>query len=213
MLTFLLGPIVSIFSAIPVYFYLSGEKYHENYIVNKLFRQAVWAYSQFEMGFSSVKRYIGENEQDLVLESVIKMNGYNFYEYKIYHNEKNYFITLINLDNEEIHNMKLESLRENLEKKIDNKNLIVHCSLINKHDDIVLDVTNDFRKFKFYYDEHKNEICTPRVQYFFEYLQKKYDTLDLSDLSLMIYKNDEQFTELKHNIENLYTKTFFELLN
>lgn len=197
--------IVPAFSVIPIYFYFSGEKYSDNKYVKKIFKNFVWVYSQFEIHLKPTD----ESSENVVLESIIKMDNYNFHEYRLKHNEKNYYITLVNNDNQ-IHNIKLEKLQKNIEKKVENKNLIVHCSLINKDEDIVLDVTEDFRKFKFYYDEQCGESY---VKYFLEYLKKKYNTLDLSNLTLMIYKNDEQFTELRHNIENLYTKTFLEILN
>lgn len=219
MFFYLFTPIVSLISAVPFYFYITGRAYSDSATIKKIFKNFVWVYSKIEIGLDNTKKYINDDDytkNKLELESVIKMEDYNFYEYKLRHNEKNYYITLINSQNDiqdKIHECKLNILKQNIEKKINNKNLIVHCSLVNKDDDIVLDVTNDFRKFKFYYDEHKQDEYTLYLKYFFEYLKMKYTELDLTDLSLMIYKNDEQFTELRHSIENLYAKTFFEILN
>lgn len=211
MIAYIFGPLFSIVSAVPLYFYLTGQKYSDNSTVKRIFKNFVWVYTKLEIGYNEIIGDKIKDQEQLELESVIKTDNYNFYEYKISFNNKNYYVTLINFDKEDKHHeMKLEKLRNNLETKINNKNLIVHCSLVNDQDDIILDVTEDFRKFKYYYDEHENESY---MKYFFEYLQQKYDNLDLSGLSLMIYKNDEQFTELKHNIENLYTKTFFDVLN
>lgn len=207
-----LGPILSVISAVPLYFYLTGARYSDNKVVKRLFKNFVWAYTKLQIASDYILDDTTENGE-IVLQSVIEMEHYNFCEYKIRYNQHDYYITLINEKGKALHELKLEKLKQNLQNKIDNKNLIVHCSLVNEEDDIVLDVTEDFRKFKFYYDEEIGEEYTPYTKYFFEYLQNKYSELDLSNLSLMIYKNDEQFTELRHNIENLYTTTFRQLLN
>lgn len=222
----MIAALLSVVSAIPLYFYFTGEKYSDNRVIKKLFKNFVWIYTKFEIASDNLIKYVAEEpEEEIVLQSVIEMEDYSFYEYKIRYKEHSYYITLVNENGNNHYQLKLEKLKQNLEKKLDNKNLIVHCSLVNADDDIVLDVTEDFRKFKYYYDENKEKTennldiksehssYTPYTKYFFEYLQNKYPKLDLHDLSLMIYKNDEQFTELRHRIENLYTKTFWELLN
>ncbi len=112
--------------------------------------------------------------------------------YRVVYNEKTFHINVVNTK-EPTRKLKMNDVRE----CIKHKNKIVHCSIVNDDGDIVLDATTYIREFVLYF-----ESCTEesRLNYFISYLEDLHG-MNLSDYKLMIYLNDEFFTERTYSIQ------------
>lgn len=87
----------------------------------------------------------------------------------------------------------------------DLRNNIVHCSLQNEVD-IILDLTGVFRKFIYHFDKETDE---SKLRHFFKYLEYKYKLKDnIDDLYFVIFKNDDDFTEIKEKVKDINDKYY-----
>lgn len=85
------------------------------------------------------------------------------------------------------------------------RNKIVHCSLQNEQSEILLDLTNIFRKFVFYFDK---DVEYSKLVYFFKYVENVYNIQNVDLLYFVVYKNDTSFTETKYRISDILEKNY-----
>lgn len=127
--------------------------------------------------------------------------------YDVVYNDKSHSIIFIK-HNENLHEKEEEQdFKSNIEEYLLNKTMIVHSSITNENGDIVIDTTEDFRKFCYYYE--KELVLLP----FFNYIQNKIKDECIFDYNFMIYLNDSEFTEYNYYIrDNLHSnfKMLFE---
>lgn len=152
-----------------------------------------------------VENYDWINEDSIKYGSSSVLGKYTIKKYDVMYNNKNQEIMFVN------ESIDLHEFEINKEEYLSNKNLLVHCSIINEGGDIILDTTDEFRKFCYYY---KGDL---ELMVFFNYTQslfkKRGINCNVFDEKFLIYLNDTVFTECTYPIrENLCT-SFKELFD
>jgi hypothetical protein len=93
---------------------------------------------------------------------------------------------------------------------LDKRNHIVHCSLVTQDDNRMVDLTSVIREFVYHFDKDDE---WSKMEHFFKYVSECYDLGEYhKDMYLVIYLNDETFTEIKHKVEEITTLQFKEVL-
>jgi len=122
-------------------------------------------------------------------------------EYKIVQDEKEYTMAFVSDTNRGLYN-DLVKFNKNKKNIISYKNKIVFAGIIDENDLVLFDITNEFRKFCFYFSK---PIC---VNYFLDYFMYMYKQKsdDILDHYLTIYMNDEDFSQKKYCIKQILNK-------
>jgi hypothetical protein len=154
--------------------------------------------------------YFYKPRKDSISNQKIKIINKNIYiEYNIVHKDKDYNLIFVSDTNKKLYNELLE-FNNNKINNILKKNIIVYASLNDIQDNFIIDITNELRKFCFYFDKQKH------IRYFLDYLQDKLKdekNLDnLIDHRLKIYKNDECFSEKTYNIQDIIYTEFDKIV-
>lgn len=151
--------------------------------------------------------WIKEDSIKYVSSSVLGKYTINIYDV-MYNNKNQEVIFAIENDKKDD---SLKEFESNKDTYLSNKKLLVHSSIVNNDGDIIIDTTEEFRKFCYYYESDLELIV------FFNYIQTilKRRNIDsnIFDEKFTIYLNDATFTEYTYPIrENMYTsfKTVFD---
>ena len=109
----------------------------------------------------------------------------------------------------------ITDFKRDIKRSIKNKNMIVHCSISDDSDNIVMDLTELFRRFCYYYD--KNHTLHGFFKYVDEHrkeFKKNMEGVNIYDYNLSIYLNDDSFNEICYSIRDILdtNKKFSELL-
>lgn len=122
------------------------------------------------------------------------------HEYDIVYNNKSHKMCFISekYDSERV-NAKLVLFNENKEEILAQRYKIVYCSIINKDRECVKDITDEMRAFVFYFKDGYH-VCN--VEYVLNYLQSKYNGLEVKDCNLLFVLNDDDFTEKVIELNN-----------
>lgn len=174
------------------------------YIQNLLF------YITYYFGVYSINVYLyikdnffHKNENIQFVASFYHLNN-EIVEYKVTHND-------------EIHNLKF--LKEdvnnflefsNLDELLESKNKILHCCLVDEHEDMILDCTDELRCFRFYFI-NKDSFLTWHL--FLEHaisLQSNHN-INLKSCKLMLCKNDNNLSELNFDINDENLASYIDL--
>jgi hypothetical protein len=149
---------------------------------------------------------------DSVKQDSFKLNGYgiigkyNINEYGVVHNNKTHNIIFVN-ENESEFCTEINDFRSNINEYLLNKNMIVHCSITDKDQDIVVDTTEEFRKFCYYYE--KNFVLLPFFNHIQKYIHSKGgNNVNIFDYNFTIYLNDSEFTEYTYCIRDILHSSF-----
>lgn len=146
---------------------------------------------------------------DSVLKQKTKIINKKIYiEFDIVYKDKDYNLVFVSDTNKEIYN-DLVDFNNNKINHILKKNMIVYASLNDTNDNFIMDITDEIRKFCFYFDKQKHVGC------FLHYLQDKYINLIKNNLkiyNLKIYKNDEYFSENTYNIQDIMYIEFNKIM-
>lgn len=129
--------------------------------------------------------------------NTIRINDKNFQHYNAYIKNKKYKLKTISDEIVEFNDVV---------KVFDNRKSIVHCSLTNDKEDILVDLTCVFREFVYHFDKEDN--IYDFIEYVVEYNKLDFGKMDKKTTYLVMYKNDDNFTEIKHKLEELEEKTF-----
>jgi hypothetical protein len=160
---------------------------------------------------SRLYMYFYKPRKDSVLKQKTKIINENIYiESNIVYKDKDYNLVFVSDTNKEIYNDLVE-FNNNKINHILKKNMIVYASLNDINDNFVMDITDEIRKFCFYFDKQKH------IGYFLHYLQDKYNDCNLIKnnlkiYNLKIYKNDECFSENTYNIQDIMYTEFNKIM-
>lgn len=134
-------------------------------------------------------------------------------EYEIFLNDKKHDTILIASSSIEL-TEQFNELIKNISNVLQNKNKIVYCNVVNQDGDIVVELTNIFRKFFYYFDKQDFN-----MEIFFDYVQEylnnnndKYNCINIYNHDFIVYLNDDSFTELGYEIKSIKEKSIIDIL-
>ena len=165
----------------------------------------------------TIYTFINKKKNGVTKRENHMIENYQFQEYNVIVDDKDHQAIILNTNafGED------DQFGKNISEKISNKNLIVHCSITNESNDILIDLTETFRHFFYHYEDQN-----VKMDGFFKYINEKYKDryslieaeLNLSDkfniygYIFTIYMNDDFFTEYNYNIMEIVDKSFYEVL-
>jgi len=121
----------------------------------------------------------------------ITIDNVIFTEYDVIFNEKEYnFVLSSDFD--------VLEFEKSIGNNIDKRNLIVHASITDDMGEILFDITSNLRKFSFYFDRRV------KLNRFFDFLNDE----NIADYNIMLYMNDDDFTEKVYKIKEIYNTDF-----
>ena len=134
-------------------------------------------------------------------------------EYEIFLNDKKHDTILIASSSIEL-TEQFNELITNISNNLQNKNKIVYCNVVNQDDDIIVELTNIFRKFFYYFDKQdfKMEIFFDYVQEYLNDNNDKYNGVNIYNYNFIVYLNDDSFTELGYEIKYIKEKSIIDIL-
>lgn len=135
-------------------------------------------------------------------------DSYVLDEYNIIHNDKVHHVSLIANSNNILY-QDLVHLKKETYNKLQNKNIIVHCSITNNNKDVIIDITDIFRRFSFYFDKKDTDV---KLDALLMYIKDKCNMVDEDNHNLMIYMNDECFSEYIYSLKDIKNHTFYNIL-
>jgi hypothetical protein len=128
--------------------FFAGIMYYRKFLIVKIFKLFIILMKWKIENLNSIKKHsFKQIGSDIIGKYVIK-------EYDVVHNNKNHNIIFGNDCCESDFCTEIKDFVSNIDEYLLNKNMIVHCSITDKDNDIILDTTREFRKFCYYY-EHK----------------------------------------------------------
>lgn len=136
-------------------------------------------------------------QNQITRQTSTTINDSCFTEYDVIFNEKEYnFVMFSDFD--------VLEFEKSIGNNIDKRNLIVHSSITNDMGEILFDITSDLRKFSFYFDKHV------KLNMFFDFLDDKKikKRVNITDYNIMLYMNDDNFTEKVYKIKEIYNTNF-----
>ena len=131
-------------------------------------------------------------------------------EYNVINNDKTYHVILVGRSNNKLY-QDIIHFKKDVSNNLDNRNVIVHCSITNNNNDIVIDITEIFRRFVFYFNNEGSDI---NIDVLAIYINHKYNNVvDENEHNLTIYMNDNCFTEYIYPLKDISNDTFYNILN
>jgi len=134
-------------------------------------------------------------------------------EYEIFFNDKKNNTVLIASSSIKL-TEQFNELVANYHTYLQNKNKIVYCNVVNEDGDLVIELTNMFRKFFYYFDKQdfKMEIFFDYVQEYLNNNKDIYNCINIYDYDFIVYLNDDSFTELGYNIKYIKEDSINDIL-
>ena len=126
-------------------------------------------------------------------------SGY-IHEYKLRHDNFDHSIKIIH--NTESHELCVNDTIS----KLGNKTCIVHCNLSTEDNKFIMDLTDVIREFFVHFDS--NTDLAP----FLEYIEAHYHYKLRDSCKIVLYKNDDSFSEVSMNLQSLKNKKFKDLV-
>lgn len=185
--------------------------YYRRFIMNKMFWFVIFMLKYIITFYTFMKK----SKDKMYRLEYKNLNDYVMGKYHLIENDKTHTIVFVSTCNNKLFKH-VTDFKMNIGKNLENKNLIVHCSISDDKNNIIMDLTELFRRFCYYYDKHHT------LHGFFKYIddhKKQFNKnmvyVDIYDYNLNIYLNDDTFTEISYPIKNLLdeNKSFYELLN
>lgn len=173
--------------------------YYRKFLIRKIFKLFVKLIKWKIDNFNCVK-------QDCFKQ--IKSDIDNIQRYDVVHNNKTHNIIFVNeTGNESETCTEINDFRSNIDNYLLNKNMIVHCSITDKGKDDIVDTTEEFRKFCYYYE--KGVRLLPFFNHIQNYVRNKGDKdINIFDYDFTIYLNDSEFTEYTYKIRDVLHCSF-----
>lgn len=207
---FYLGILTLIFGISAVVMYMYNYNYKEivKEIVKKIFIKLfgivmfIW---KLKIDFS--RRFYKKKDKMFKKDStVIDDLVYVFYD--VTHNEKDLDIVFVSDSNSGLYN-DITTFKKDINTYISKRHWFVHASITDKNSDILFDVTDDLRKFCYYFGTRF------KLDLFYKWFQcrvvnKTNIRLDIYDYSLTLFMNDDNFSE--HVIKIDSAKDFQSIL-
>lgn len=142
-----------------------------------------------------------------------KIGDLQIEEYEIYLNDKKHDIILLANTSIKL-TEQFNDLVLNVYNKLQNKNKIVYCNVTNEDGDVIIELTNIFRKFFYYFDKYDF-----KLEMFFDYVQEYlnenkhiYNGINIYDYDFIVYLNDDSFTELGYKIKYIKEDSINDIL-
>jgi hypothetical protein len=195
---------------------ISGFIYYRNYILNILCKYIILCI----LGIIKVYYYFKNDKDGIKIKKSSNLHNPNLKtknlkveEYEITLNSKKNNIVLVAESSRSL-TEQFNELVKNINEKLQNKNKIVYCSIVNENGDIIIELTNMLRSFVYYFDKEdfKLSIFFDYVQDYLDARTDIYDGLNVYDFDLIIYLNDLTFTELGYKINYIKDKSIIDIL-
>lgn len=190
---------------------VSGIIYYRRYIFNICCKYIILCI----LGLIKLYCYFTQKKDGIkvIKTKKLKTGDLGVEEYEIVVNTKKHDIVLIGDTSRELTNH-FNDLISSISSKIENKNKIVYCSVVNKDGDIIIELTNIFRRFFYYFDKDDFKMSS-FFDYVQDYIEEKsdiYNDLNIYDFNFIIYLNDLTFTELGYTIKYIKDKSINDIL-
>ena len=184
----------------------SGCYYFRRFLFRKIFIYSFFIIKNILSLYTYYKKYKKDTNNILYIRSCKTIDDYRVEEYEISVVDKNHKIIFVSKDGKSF-DKDISNFKRNILTKLQNKMMIVHCSITNENGDIIIDITNVFRFFCYYFDTDME------IRILFRYIQSMYSMLNIYDNNLTIYLNDNEFTELVYKIQESEYMTFSKILS
>lgn len=139
------------------------------------------------------------NRMKKSFDKMIRVKNTNgFAEYKVTLSDKEYNIVFFS-------EVDVLDFKTSITDNINKRNLIVHSSITDDKGEIIYDITDYMRRFCFYFDKNV------KLNRFFEFLKVEMQQMpntELTKYNLMLYMNDDLFTEKIYSIKTIYNTDF-----
>jgi hypothetical protein len=138
----------------------------------------------------------------ITYEKVDEIDDLYVHIYKIIDDEYKEHNVIILRNTDLVKNTDMVKLMSRMEKK----NSIVHCNLIDQNDGTMIDLTSILRECIYHFE--KEDVL--RVNDFLKYVCYKngIDKEILNEMFLVVYLNDDDFTEMKYKVEDIMSDLY-----
>lgn len=189
----------------------SGVMYYRRYIFSIFCKYIILCM----LGIIRLYCYVTKKKDGIkvIKTKKLKKVGLDVEEYELILNTKKHNVVLIGESSIELTNH-FNDLLSNISCKIEDRNRIVYCSVVNKDGDIIVELTNIFRSFFYYFDKDDFKMSA-FFDYVQDYIDEKsdiYNDINIYDFDFIIYLNDLTFTELGYTIKYIKDKSINDLL-
>ena len=183
-----------------------------------IFRTAVISFflKVFYNLFTLYYRYIKTNtfRKEIIVKESLDFEKFTTTHYSVHLNDKTHDMIVVFSKNKD--NLIDIIDEEQIYRKIPCKNILVYCSLVDEDENIILDLTNTLRNFAYHFESDDSSSKMSNFLEYLKYYSKKEDvSLDFNNLEnyyLMIYMNDDEFTEYKYKLSDILEKNYRDLL-
>lgn len=97
----------------------------------------------------------------------------------------------------------------NIGNILDNKNKILHCCLINKEGELLLDCTEELRSFRYYLTTTNEKLTW--IMFLYHITSLHSEPIVLDNCILMLCKNDDDLSELNLDLQNYDLNSFIQI--
>jgi hypothetical protein len=125
-------------------------------------------------------------------------------------NDKTYKINIVSSESSPHPIMSMSE--EILDKVVIQRNKLVHCSLMNDAEEMLIDTTEFIRRFAYHFEDDNRS--NSAIRHFIQAISKEINVSvnELEQVNLSIYLNDELFTEKLLKVSDIMEKTYAEIL-
>jgi hypothetical protein len=190
---------------------VSGFMYYRRYIFSIFCKYIILCI----LGIIRLYCYFTHKKDGIKVIKTKKLNNskLSLEEYEVILKTKKHNVVLVGESSIEL-TKHFNDLLSNISCAIEDKNKIVYCSVVNEDGDIIIELTNMFRNFFYYFDKDDFKMSA-----FFDYVQDYidersdiYNDINIYDFDFIVYLNDLTFTELGYTIKYIGDKSISELL-
>ena len=184
--------------------------YFRRFIVRKVFWMSIFFLKYMITFYSFMKR----SKNKMYRLEYKKLDDYVMDKYHLIENDKTHTVVFMSNCNNALYKHIID-FKKDITSGLENKNLIVHCSISDDDNNIIMDLTELFRRFCHYYDKDYT------LHGFFKYIEehkrefkKNMSHVNIYDYNLIVYLNDNLFTEVSYPIRVILNENikFSELL-
>jgi hypothetical protein len=115
-------------------------------------------------------------------------------------------------------------ITKRLQDNWETRNVFVHIGISDNNDNELYDITEKIRSFYYHFDvsspqslvmsnnQEYREYLESKIKYFIEYIND-HENIKTTDCNLIVYMNDDEFTQRKFRINDILEKTYKDLFN
>lgn len=167
--------------------------HYKRYIKTLLFNGVLYGLKRVVLFY----HYLNKKDDSIKPKKIVYIDDHHIiHEYEIVHNNKLHEMCFVSkkYDNE-IVNEKLSKFNESKEEILLNRYKFLHCSIVDKDGNCIIDITNGIRAFVFYFDKDEY-VCN--IDHLLKYIVSKnpgLNKIEMDDHNILFYMNDDDFTE------------------